>query len=115
MVGNFAQIYSPYLYEKESGPRYLPAMTANSKSSKPLSPILKPCTNQNFVTAIFVFVSIMLATLLRFCLVRENKKLERAEIEQHEIQMGEKGNVDHMEVSHASPAPGLSPGFRFLL
>jgi len=32
MVGNFAQIYSPYLYEKESGPRYLPAMTANSKS-----------------------------------------------------------------------------------
>jgi hypothetical protein len=115
MVGNFAQIYSPYLYEKESGPRYLPAMTANSKSSKPLSPILKPRTNQNFVTAIFVFVSILLATLLRFCLVRENKKLERAEIEQHDIQMGEKGNVDHMEVSQASPAPGLSPGFRFLL
>jgi hypothetical protein len=76
---------------------------------------LKSRTNQNLFTAIFVFVSIMLATLLRFCLVRENKKLERAEIEQHEIQMGEKGNVDHMEVSHASPAPGLSPGFRFLL
>ena len=31
MVGNFAQIYSPYLYEKKNGPRYLTAMTANSE------------------------------------------------------------------------------------
>ena len=115
MVGNFAQIYSPYLYEKESGPRYLPAMEANSKSPSSLLSILKPCTNQIFVTAIFVFVSITLATILRFCLVRENKKLEQAEIEQQELQLGEKGNVDHMEVSQPGPAPGLSPGFRFLL
>jgi len=56
-----------------------------------------------------------LATILRFCLVRENKKLEQAEIEQLDLQMGEKGNVNHMEVSQPSPAPGLSSGFRYLL
>lgn len=94
MVGNFAQIYSPYLYEKKSGPRYLPAMEANT---------------------VFVAVSIILATILRFCLVRENKKLEQAEIEQINLDMGEKSTVEHMEVSQVSPAPGLSPGFRYLL
>jgi hypothetical protein len=31
MVGNFAQIYSPYLYPTSSGPRYISAMVANSK------------------------------------------------------------------------------------
>ncbi|KAH0159340.1 major facilitator superfamily transporter, partial [Aureobasidium melanogenum] len=94
MVGNFAQIYSPYLYEKKSGPRYLPAMEANT---------------------VFVAVSIILATILRFCLVRENRKLEQAEIEQINLDLGEKNNVEHMEVSQASPAPGLSSGFRYLL
>ncbi|KAG9966194.1 major facilitator superfamily transporter, partial [Aureobasidium melanogenum] len=94
MVGNFAQIYSPYLYEQKSGPRYLPAMEANT---------------------VFVAVSIILATILRFCLVRENRKLEQAEIEQINLDLGEKSNVEHMEVSEVRPAPGLSPGFRYLL
>lgn len=83
--------------------------------SAPLIISLKLFTDQKFAIAIFVFVSISLATILRFCLVRENKKLEQAEIEQLDLQMGEKGNVDHREVSQPGPAPGLSSGFRYLL
>ncbi|KAG6001700.1 hypothetical protein E4U21_003902 [Claviceps maximensis] len=58
MVGNLAQIYSPYLYAKSSGPRYLAAMIANS---------------------VFVFASIALCVILLSCLKWENRKLERAE------------------------------------
>jgi hypothetical protein len=58
MVGNVAQVYSPYLYDKSSGPQYLPAMIANS---------------------VFVFASIAAATVLLVCLKWENRKLEEAE------------------------------------
>ncbi|PYH93874.1 MFS transporter [Aspergillus ellipticus CBS 707.79] len=94
MVGNFAQIYSPYLYNSNTGPRYLTAMIANS---------------------IFVFASICVATVLRFCLVRENQKLELVEMMARE---GDDPNVKPADelVQHG---PGgvarLSPGFRYTL
>ncbi|KID74578.1 MFS transporter prlL [Metarhizium brunneum] len=58
MVGNIAQVYSPYLYDKSTGPQYLPAMISNSA---------------------FVFGSMVAATALLFCLKWENRKLDEAE------------------------------------
>lgn len=57
-VGNLAQIYSPYLYLKQNGPRYLSAMIANS------------C---------FCLACLAATWLLRWCLKRENGKLDAAE------------------------------------
>jgi MFS family permease len=57
-VGNFAQIYSPYLYPSTDGPRYLNAMIANS------------C---------FCLACALVTVLLRFFLVNENKKLAAIE------------------------------------
>jgi hypothetical protein len=103
MVGNFAQIYSPYMYDKSTGPRYLPAMTANT---------------------VFVFASICCATVLRFCLVRENRKLDALEggggdhDDEHGAG-GEKGELDEkrdeiVQDSRAGPLV-FSPGFRYAL
>lgn len=57
-VGNLGQIYSPYLYLKQNGPRYLTAMIANS------------C---------FCLACLGATLLLRWCLKRENAKLDAAE------------------------------------
>ena len=40
----------------------------------------------------------MFAILLRFCLVRENKKLEAIETEQSVVENSEKGGMDHEEI-----------------
>jgi hypothetical protein len=93
MVGNFAQIYAPYLYKKTSGPRYLPAMTANT---------------------VFIFASICFATVLRFCLVRENRKLAVVEEQDRAVDVDEKGGEEIVQ-----QGPGglvrLNPGFRYAL
>ncbi|KFY51047.1 hypothetical protein V496_08989 [Pseudogymnoascus sp. VKM F-4515 (FW-2607)] len=96
MVGNFAQIYSPYLYQKASKPRYLPAMIANT---------------------VFVFASISFAILLRFCLARENKKLEAIETEQTITENSEKGGMSHDEIvlDGVGGLLVLNPGFRYIL
>jgi hypothetical protein len=90
MVGNFAQIYAPYLYNANTGPQYLQAMIANT---------------------VFVFASLCFATLLRVCLVRENRKLEAAETQ------GTADLKDGDEI--VQQAPGgllrLNPGFRYAL
>jgi len=93
MVGNFAQIYSPYLYNSDTGPRYLPAMIANT---------------------VFVFVSVLCATILRFCLTKENKKLDAMEAE-NIIQAEE--IKERKEIVQASPGGllALSSGFRYTL
>jgi Major Facilitator Superfamily len=57
-VGNFAQIYSPYLYPSTDGPRYLNAMIANAC-------FCVGCAGVTFA--------------LRFCLVNENKALTTLE------------------------------------
>ncbi|PNY24303.1 transporter [Tolypocladium capitatum] len=94
MVGNIAQIYSPYLYNKDQGPRYLPAMIANT---------------------VFVFACILVATLLRFCLVRENRKLEAAELEQNAEQHGNPKHGEEIIQSQLGGLLRLSPGFRYTL
>lgn len=63
MVGNLAQIYSPYFYDKRTGPRYVPAMVAD---------------------AAFVLASICFATLLRYYLVQENRNLDALEMAEEE-------------------------------
>jgi hypothetical protein len=54
MMGNLAQIYSPYFYLPESGPRYLTAMTAN---------------------VLFCGACIVATLVLRRCLISENWRL----------------------------------------
>lgn len=96
MVGNFAQIYSPYMYDKSSGPRYLPAMTANT---------------------VFVFASVCCATALRFCLARENRKLDALEGEARREADGDlmkKHDDEIVQDGRAGPLV-LSPGFRYTL
>lgn len=65
----------------------------------------------------FVFASILLAILLRFCLVRENKKLEAIETEQSIVENSEKGALDHEEIvlQGAGGLLVLNPGFRYVL
>ncbi|ORY56170.1 MFS transporter, partial [Pseudomassariella vexata] len=58
-VGNFAQIYSPYMYPSTDGPRYLAAMIAN---------------------ACFCLACVAATILLRVFLLRENEKLEAIEV-----------------------------------
>ncbi|KAF7958158.1 hypothetical protein EAE96_003720 [Botrytis aclada] len=58
-LSNVAQIYSPYLYPTGDAPRYAKAMYVNLSMS---------------------VVSIVFATILRFHLVKLNKKLDRGEI-----------------------------------
>lgn len=99
MVGNFAQIYSPYMYDKSSGPRYLPAMTANT---------------------VFVFASVCFATALRLCLARENRGLDALEggaRREDEAEAGgdlKKHDDDIVQEGRAGPLV-LSHGFRYTL
>ncbi|KAJ8068558.1 hypothetical protein OCU04_002273 [Sclerotinia nivalis] len=58
-LSNIAQIYSPYLYPSSDAPRYAKAMYVNIAMS---------------------VVSIIFATVLRFHLMKLNKKLDRGEI-----------------------------------
>lgn len=58
MIGNTASIYGSYMYPASASPRYIPGGTAN--------------------TVICLLVAVM-AVLLRFVHIRENKKLEAQE------------------------------------
>ena len=95
MVGNIAQVYSPYLYKSSSGPQYLPAMIANS---------------------VFVFASICACTVLLFCLKSENCKLEKAEAEMDRAER-EPGNKQVELVVHKrfEGDVKLNRGFRYIL
>ncbi|KAH8667021.1 MFS transporter [Xylariales sp. PMI_506] len=92
-IGNTAQIYSPYLYNSNTGPRYIPAMSANT---------------------VFVFVSILCASLLRYCLVRENKKLEQAET-QNQTETGDPKERTGIVQTGPGGTVTFSPGFRYTL
>ncbi|KAK5949530.1 hypothetical protein OHC33_009336 [Knufia fluminis] len=58
MFGNASFIYTPYLYPKSDGPRYLIAMSANTA---------------------FSFVTIVCAWILRLWLMRTNSKIQKAD------------------------------------
>jgi hypothetical protein len=95
MVGNFAQIYSPYMYNASLyGPRYIPAMVANT------------C---------FVVVCIVIATVLRFCLKRENAKLAAIEEVSREDMNQDPKSGDEIVQSRAGGILVLAPGFRYTL
>ncbi|KAF8866524.1 MFS transporter [Acephala macrosclerotiorum] len=92
---NIAQIYSPYMYPSSDGPRYLSAMIANS---------------------IFCLACILTTLFLRWCLQRENAKLQALEI-QNSVQEESK-KVAIKEIVDANARGGLlalNPGFRYVL
>lgn len=59
-VANCSSIYTPYLYPDSSAPRFVLAMSVNAGTS---------------------LLSIVTASVFRFLLVRENKKLEQQDAE----------------------------------
>lgn len=73
MIGNMAQIYSPYMYDTNFAPRYIPPMACN---------------------AAFCLITVFAVLLLRFCLKRENAKLEAKEA----MEAGRGPALDPMEV-----------------
>lgn len=81
------------MYKADSGPRYLPAMGSNIG---------------------FVFVSICFATLLWFCLKRENRRLDALESDTYNDVENPKGGD---EIVQAGPGGilALNPGFRYIL
>lgn len=94
-VGNFAQIYSPYIYPKNQGPQYLHAMIAN---------------------ACFCLACVIATLGLRFCLAKENEKLASLEIQAHQDREFDKAQVE--EIADADSPGGvlaLAPGFRYTL
>ncbi|RDW56863.1 hypothetical protein BP5796_12930 [Coleophoma crateriformis] len=94
-VGNFAQIYSPYLYPSSAGPQYRGAMIAN---------------------ACFCLACVGTTLLLRFCLVRENNTLAVIELQAASDFPGEKATVEELV---DVPSPGgpvtFTAGFRYVL
>ncbi|KIW16294.1 hypothetical protein PV08_06345 [Exophiala spinifera] len=92
-LGNLAQIYSPYMYLANLGPRYLAAMVAN---------------------ACFC-VACALATLaLRWALVKENAKLLNAETAVHHADKDNTGYVEHGG-EHERSVPSMGERFRYIL
>ncbi|KAK2772349.1 hypothetical protein FQN53_004615 [Emmonsiellopsis sp. PD_33] len=85
MVGNTASIYGSYMYPSDDAPQYIPGGTANA--------------------VVCVLVALM-AVIVRLINVRENKKLERLELEED--------IVDAFLATTAAPfpfpAPNTSPG-----
>ncbi|KAF4445986.1 hypothetical protein F53441_10320 [Fusarium austroafricanum] len=86
MIGNTASIYGSYMYPSSDGPQYTPGGSANA--------------------AICVLVA-LLALLLRYVHIWENKKLEKAEAEAAAV-ANEDGKVDM-----AATEP-REPGFRYI-
>ena len=94
-LSNICQIYSPFLYPSDDGPRYVKAMAVNLSMSG---------------------VSILFGTILRFYLVSLNKKLDREE------GMGVVAGMDRdregrkREVEERGlPGIAIDRGFRFLV
>lgn len=94
-VGNFAQIYSPYMYPKTQGPRYLAAMIANS------------CFCMACIVAVFG---------LRWYLKNQNVKLEIIETQGQAAMESEKAAADEIvDVNAPGGLLVLNPGFRYML
>lgn len=94
MVGNVAQVYSPYMYPKLSGPRYLPAMIANSG---------------------FVMVSIMFCAILYLCLRRENEKLDAAQMHGQDEEDAHSDVIKSRSQERVVSVVAMDPSFRYML
>jgi hypothetical protein len=94
-IGNIAQIYSPYMYPESDGPRYLTAMICNS----------------------FFCAACLAVTLsLRWCLKRENGKLEMLEMQAAvELDDAKASQEEIVDVNAAGGLVVLNPGFRYAL
>lgn len=90
-VGNIAQIYSPYMYLKQNGPRYLSAMVANT------------C---------FCLACLLATLALRWLLNKENDKLEI--VEMVHLQGDDKVDVQVKETRNIGGVR-LATGFRYVL
>lgn len=93
-MGNIAQIYSPYLYLKENGPRYLTAMIANS------------C---------FCLACLLATLTLRYFLTKENAKLEVAETIIGAVTDEDKVGGTELETTGAGGPTRFAQGFRYVL
>ncbi|TVY83977.1 putative transporter, partial [Lachnellula suecica] len=94
-IGNIAQIYSPYLYPSSDGPRYLTAMICN---------------------AAFCVACIIFALGLRWCLKRENGKLQMLEVQRAAELDGMKATKEEIIDANATGGPlVLNLGFRYAL
>lgn len=82
-VSNSSSIYASYMYPESAGPRFIVAMSINCITS---------------------FIGILSATVLRFVLVKLNKKLDRGEPVKGAVSVGE-----------AVPGNAVERGFRFVL
>ncbi|MCJ1280098.1 hypothetical protein MMC21_007924 [Puttea exsequens] len=82
-VSNASSIYASYMYPESAGPRYIVAMSVN---------------------CVMAFMAIVFATILRFVLVRLNKKLDRGEPVKGAVAVGE-----------GVPGEAAERGFRFVL
>lgn len=98
-LSNVCQIYSPFLYPSSDGPRYVKAMAVNLSMSG---------------------VSILFGTVLRFYLVRLNRKLDELDrgegIDVVEGIGGSDGEGRKREVEERGlPGIAVERGFRFLV
>ena len=95
MIGNTASIYGSYMYPASAAPQYIPGGSAN--------------------TVICLVVG-LLALLLRFVHIRENKKLEAAEreIEGRSEQPGKEADAGKGVDDDAGMAGRRAVGFRYV-
>ncbi len=94
MIGNVAQVYSPYLYDKSTGPQYLPAMIANS---------------------VFVLASMAVCGVLYFCLRWENTKLEAAQVVMDGQHIDDPKQNEEIVQPRFEGTVRLDPNFRYIL
>lgn len=95
-VSNTSSIYASYMFPKSDGPRYVLAMSVCSATAA---------------------IAIMAATVLRFVLMRLNKRLDRGEFVEGAINDSSKGRKGSFTgvTEGAVPGEAAKRGFRFLL
>jgi len=94
-VGNIAQIYSPYMYPESDGPKYLIAMICNS---------------------VFCVACLTVTLGLRWCLKKENEKLEVLEVQSTvDLDDAKATREDIVDTYAAGGLVVLNPGFRYAL
>ncbi len=64
---------------------------------------------------VFIFASICIATALRICLIKENKKLDAAEEQQIQVMDIDGKGRDEIIQQNAGGVLRLNPGFRYCL